>query len=58
MNDALPLKLQYFFEDEGYMAGLEGKNREDCPYEPKSPPWQHWVFGCENAIGKRRKAYG
>lgn len=43
------------FEDEGAAAGLDGKTREDCPYdeESQSLEWNFWVYGCENAQAEK-----
>lgn len=45
---------QLAYEDEGGRAGLVGKTRADCPYDKntQSGPWNHWVYGCEKAIGE------
>ena len=46
---------QFKFEVEGAAAGLQGKTRDDCPYDSgtQSFEWNHWVFGCEIAASEK-----
>jgi ribosome modulation factor len=50
----MDVHLQWAYERVGAAAGLIGKTRADCPYDrEKEPgPWNHWVYGCENAAGE------
>lgn len=53
-NCGFSFAQQLHFEDEGAQCGLQGKKREDCPYdkETQSMEWNHWVYGCELAAGE------
>ena len=35
------------WRDEGWQAGLLGKNREDCPHDPGTPGADEWLAGYE-----------
>ena len=42
---------QLAYEAEGAAAGLQGKKREDCPYDKELEP-DRWNHGCEVAAGE------
>lgn len=54
MNRKERYAAQCAYEEEGARAGLQGKTRDDCPYdrEANSDGWNFWVYGCENARGE------
>lgn len=48
------LRQQFAYEAEGAAAALQGKKREDCPYNLETQPgeWNHWVYGNDVALGE------
>lgn len=47
-------RAQCVYEQEGAVAGLAGKTREDCPYDRtvNADGWNFWVYGCDIARGE------
>jgi ribosome modulation factor len=47
-------RQQCMYEEEGAAAALEGKVREDCPYDKatEDTAWNFWVYGNENQQGE------
>ena len=44
---------QIRWESEGKTAGFAGKTSTDCPYEPGTNAWNHWIYGRDMATAPK-----